>query len=762
MKDQFFPQITRRKFLQRASAASTAVSFGALADQAGTVLARTSASTPTLGLDDLGTAWLRRRITQQAAMPGLGNDLGAVQIEADIASIKHPVFPPYSGGNEITALTLLDGRSLAQVASHVEIRWHAFEVERRCDAGGWHLESRTTLLPEQPGVLVRVRVENRHGTTRQLRLGFLFSGRAMNQGANGYAWSVPTIPTDVSSFTSHVGLGQTVRRVLDGAGVCLANEANNAFSIQCCQPAPDRWNTERSPGWEREVKAGEAFEVSLLFTFHSDREQAAQIAKQWHGREDEVFTASRRRWESLWRAAFTPNNGIFSGSLPVVHTPNAALAKLYYMGVLTLLASRRHYGWGVVDPSYLTLWPRRGEGSSYLAWDLPYTSGILARLDPAVLSNMMRALYSAPWLDYQVTNLLSGEHGGWPCCSQPHAVTTAALNLWRWQADESWRKWRILRRPRKAKGFEAASQGQVQSAHEEKPVELSGEAVFREALEVHRRRRLAKKALVDFGGRGSYLECITTYAHGTAGHTAIQAWGLKESARAFGNPAAIERGDLLNAIRSLYREGQGFFACEYPDGSQRDAANLYDVGLVLNHVGNEIPSSWLAEITRFVRETLATPTWAHCLSPTDADTASGLRADHQWAGCFAGWPPQFLLGAMRAGHWDAWFENWIVGLARTTAQGPFAQAYWAEDMSQPEAGAAAKCFDDLPQGNHWCIASGAHFAEMVLDGVAGLRADADGTLRLAGPPNPLREGLKIEGIVHRNKRYVLDRSLRQI
>ena len=129
-------------------AASAVVSFGALAGQTRSVAAPATASPPALTLDDLGTAGLRRRITQQAAMPGLGNSLGAVQIEADIAAIKHAVFPPYRGGNEITTLTFLDGRSLAQAIPHVEIRWRAFEVDRRCDAGGWHLTSRTSLLPE--------------------------------------------------------------------------------------------------------------------------------------------------------------------------------------------------------------------------------------------------------------------------------------------------------------------------------------------------------------------------------------------------------------------------------------------------------------------------------------------------------------------------------------------------------------------------------------------------------------------------------------
>jgi len=92
---------------------------------------------PALSLEDLSMAWLERRMTQLAAMPGLNNDLGSIHVEADIAAIKHPVFPPYIGGSELTWLTLLNGRQLAQLVAHLEIRWKAFEIERRCEAGGY-------------------------------------------------------------------------------------------------------------------------------------------------------------------------------------------------------------------------------------------------------------------------------------------------------------------------------------------------------------------------------------------------------------------------------------------------------------------------------------------------------------------------------------------------------------------------------------------------------------------------------------------------
>jgi len=47
-----------------------------------------------LALENLATGWIRRNPTQLAGMPGLNNDIGSIQIEADPVAIKHPIFPP--------------------------------------------------------------------------------------------------------------------------------------------------------------------------------------------------------------------------------------------------------------------------------------------------------------------------------------------------------------------------------------------------------------------------------------------------------------------------------------------------------------------------------------------------------------------------------------------------------------------------------------------------------------------------------------------
>src|ERR1035438_8374368 len=130
------PGLSRREFLEMAAASAATSMLPITTASAEEKLPASRNVTVPVSLDDLASAWMRRRITQSAAMPGLCNDLGAIQIESDIAAIKHPVFPPYSGGNEITAFTLINGRNLAQVAPFVEIQWRGHPVDPRCAADG--------------------------------------------------------------------------------------------------------------------------------------------------------------------------------------------------------------------------------------------------------------------------------------------------------------------------------------------------------------------------------------------------------------------------------------------------------------------------------------------------------------------------------------------------------------------------------------------------------------------------------------------------
>ncbi len=117
----------------------------------------------------------------------------------------------------------------------------------------------------------------------------------------------------------------------------------------------------------------------------------------------------------------------------------------------------------------------------------------------------------------------------------------------------------LTRMPQKSPIIEGVVQAQKKRPGQDKPEQITGEQSYRQALLVHRECHLPGKDLIDFGGRGFYLECISTYGHGTAGHTAVQAWALAENAHAFGENLDAERAALLRAIQSLYQPAKGFF-----------------------------------------------------------------------------------------------------------------------------------------------------------------------------------------------------------
>jgi len=740
---------------------------------------------PALSLDELATAWLSRRFTDLKAMPGLNNSLGSIQVESDVLGIKHPVFPPFSGSGEITGCTIIGQKHLAQAADWVKIRWKAYEIERECTAGSWFLSSRTALHPTEPIAAVCLTVTNPTAHREQLDIGFILSGRSRNTGNSGYAWAVPEVPTSVSSFNSTEGLYQDIVTSDIPGALEFVNDRKNGFTIQAFTPEPDYWERGQTARFSRTLEPGESITIRYTAVFHTNRDKARKLVKEWKGKEKVLHAKARLWWEQLWEAAFIPGNQIFSGHVPVLESSRPELLKLYYMAVLTALTCRRTYPGAAVDTAYITLWPRRGEGSAYLTWELPYISGLLSKLDPLALENMWKLAAEAPFLDSQVVNLLENSWGGWTCSVHPQGIVKGALDLQRWAGRSGWKEMVLDRKKKQTAGFEAASQNQITSEDSEFSHEaaagvpaangvpaatvnsaasensarkqVTGWDAFQEALYFHRLHSLPG-GLADAGPRSSYLECITDYAHGTAALTAAQIWALKESQPLTGADCSEESDRLLSEVKALYQKGKGYFFCRFPDGRHYDAPNLYDMGMVLAAVGEHLDAQTRIEIAEFARDQLITETWCHNLWPLSNDVVSGLRCDHQWAGCFPAWPAQFILGLTRNGYAEPWIEDWLKGMAKIPDQGPFGQAYWAEDIYPSEAGAAAKCFDELTQGNHWVILSGVHFFDMVVEGLLGIHADLDGEVSVKGGIDSCRQESSLYNLQVHNRLVSLIRG----
>ena len=141
---------------------------------------------------------------------------------------------------------------------------------------------------------------------------------------------------------------------------------------------------------------------------------------------------------------------------------------------------------------------------------------------------------SQPMLDFQVVNLFTYEHMGAPCCAHPMAIYNSAFNLLKNYKDKSWLDSLIIRKPTISKESERASQVQNDVSTQEKSYKMTAREAIKEVVFIHRKKHLPNMNLIDFGNRTAYLECITTYAHGTAGHTAQQIWAMKQYDQLFG------------------------------------------------------------------------------------------------------------------------------------------------------------------------------------------------------------------------------------
>ncbi len=81
-----------------------------------------------------------------------------------------------------------------------------------------------------------------------------------------------------------------------------------------------------------------------------------------------------------------------------------------------------------------------------------------------------------------------------------------------------------------------------------------------------------------------------------------------------------------------------------------------------------------------------------------------------------------MSGLFAAGEVDLAID-WIKGLAKTSMQGPYAQAHFTEAFIAPESnGGAIKAPSDQPYINDWACVSGCNYLEPIVDSLFGVNA----------------------------------------
>ena len=128
------------------------------------------------------------------------------------------------------------------------------------------------------------------------------------------------------------------------------------------------------------------------------------------------------------------------------------------------------------------------------------------------------------------------------------------------------------------------------------------------------------------------------------------------------------------ATLSLYVEGEGYFACGYPNGSRVEVRHALDFLTVGATMAADLPDSVKREMKAFFGSELRTPGFMRALSLSDAAATASDRADHGPRGAWDGWPGLSATALGALGAHDAALAL-VRDLAGVLREGPFGQAH---------------------------------------------------------------------------------------
>ncbi len=688
-------------------------------------------------VEDLASAALEYRYGELFNPPALTNFLGSVQAGIDVTGIRSLNFPPFGTSDAFPPLSWADSqtgslffndRFFTALGVPLVYRWRPDRIEREADVDDWQLRSTTVLAVGRRACLVRLEVRNLRSTPRTLRLRF---GVKATVTSNQSRWDAAIAPAEGDNRCSlDLQHGAVLFEARHSAAVCLQGTLPRADDV-----------TPSALGFRREVGAGATWRTYFVALVEST---AAAAAATWEvvTRDPEaVFHAATDDWNAELEAAFTPGNDRFSGFLPTLETSSETLRRLYHQGLLGLLYFKRELPHAPIGRVYTTLMPRYWPTLTWL-WDYHLGSIGHALLDPLVMRRTLEHWMTWDIHEIMATDWLTGRGVGTWYAINDHAMCSMVHDLVRWSGDRAWLDHGV-----------AAPDGTPRTVMD----------AVGEYLQAVRARR-DPSGLADFGALGNLLECVRTYTHGVAGLQAAHVADLRHGAAlltALGRhaEAASLRAEVprcLKAMQALYVPGRGYWNARDADGSLHPVRHCLDAALLFTSVAEDLSPDQRDAMARFFVDELRTPTWMHALAPSDPEAVYDSRPDHQWAGAFGAWPAEMATGLCRIGRPDL-LVDWLPGVARTAAQGPVAQAYFAETVVPPVHGAARKAPSDFPFLTDWACAAGAAWVRFLIEGIFGVRAPVDGALTARPLVTAFDREARLSQLAFQGQRYTVDR-----
>jgi len=658
------PEFSRRTLLGW-TAALTAGAFAAPLLPA--ALASAAAGTPP-PLDSLTSDWMPPSTVRR--LPAVSNFWGGTNVTSNVLGFNNFTLAPYIQNGSAGDLTV-DGAGLATTES----RWSAYELLRKATtAKGLTVQTAMRLAFESNRLLLRVTVSNPTAASVTSTFSVNLSPRIRKQ-LGTWSWGLPR-PGD-QNFT-----GRTVGT--PAANVMVSDNSSAAVTVFAVSPAATLTASGAggTAAWNLTLAAGATQTLNIVMAVGdtstgqalvnvSDGQAVVNAANTTLQNFSTVFAAVATSWSARWTAAFTAGNTHYSGSLPVLSAENTAngnaMARLYYMSVLSLLSIQRTN----LGPAFNTLLGRTGTFSGWdriypsgspeymttamYYWDVEYFSIMLTLLDPAMFRSQMEY-----WLgknihaSYAIDCLSGNTIGPW-YGPNDLAVFTCLLNYINYSGDTAF----------------------LQKSVNNKTIlrHLTDIANFWKTLVP------AGQKLADYGLNHNILEVLPKYINQIASVNAGNVWMMNHAAdlqQAAGDTATAtslrsSANALLPEILALYAPGQGVWNCRHADGTLVAVRHVFDFALVGSLLADKLTTTQKTEMKNFVTTELLEGDWMRALSLSDSQAPVG-RQDHGSTGAFDAWPAMTAMTFGRFGDY-AGLRDQLVTYSGVTTKGPFTQAH---------------------------------------------------------------------------------------
>lgn len=655
---------------------------------------------------DLAAAEITHHFDDMIAPAGLTNFLGTVEVGHDLTAVAATTFPPISQGLSRTATLFVDGRLFESYGVSVTHAWRPDHVVRSARVAGLGIRTTTICVPGEPAVAIDVQVTNETDSPREVRLSLALNARGIR--ASG-AWMSAESPSEHNTaavaedctalvFAHAAGDAWNVQGI-DRAGTAEAAAAP-ASSVEGFDVGIGGVGRGGRVATVLRLGPGEAGRLGFVQAVAASRDSALAVFDRVARDVPAAVRAAEEFWNRQLAAAFTPDNGEFSGAMPLIELP-PELERLYWWGILGVIWFRRDWPGNVLGRSYDTLMPNYWATTTFI-WDYSLSARVHALLDPVEMRRQIEQWIARDIHTMFGTSSLTGEPvGRWYSVNDMAMVRLVAEYVAATTDVE------FLLQP-----ISAGEAGAPQP-------------VWRHVVDwATAWRALAastRSGLADYGEIDNLLECVSTYTHEVASLNAGSAWAMRTAAALVECVGQTELAaelraaadELVPRVLGLYRPGRGFFAARQPGGAEVEVRHCYDFNIVGSLLAADLPASMAQEMVAFFRRELQTANWMRALSPWDENASFSERPDHQWNGAYTAWPADAGRALISLGYRDLALE-WASGLAHTANQGPPAQAHFVDEAMSPLDGGARKAPPQPPYITDWACSSAGAWAEFVL------------------------------------------------